>query len=192
MDLIFASHNPHKLEEVRTSLGPDFKVMDLNALGWTAQILETADTFIGNARLKAQTVYKELQRDCFADDTGLEIEALNGQPGVRTARFAREGATGAENRAKTLALMAEHENRKATFRTIIVLIQNGVEHVFEGRVEGEILREERGDGGMAYSPIFRPAGHTKTYAEMSLDQRARVSHRALSLQKMRQHLESAR
>lgn len=191
MNLIFASHNRQKLEEVRASLGPRFDVVTLDSLGWAAEIPETADTLVGNARLKAQTVFKELGRDCFADDTGLEIEALGGQPGVRTARFAREGATGKENREKTLNLMAGQKNRRATFRTVIVLILGGVDHVFEGRMEGEITTEEKGEGGMAYSPIFRPAGFAQTYAEMSLDERARMSHRALALAQMRRFLESA-
>ena len=191
MELIFASHNRHKLEEVRASLGPGLEVVDLASLGWTAEIAETADSLVGNARLKAQTVFEEFGRDCFADDTGLEIEALGGQPGVRTARFAGEGATGQENRRKTLSLLAGQEDRRATFRTVIVLIRGGVEHVFEGRVEGEITEEEAGGGGMAYSPIFRPAGSGRTYAEMSLEERARISHRALALAQMRRFLEAA-
>lgn len=191
MDLVFASHNPHKIEEARAALGPQVSVVDLNSLGWTAEIPETADTLLGNAKLKAWTVFKELKRDCFADDTGLEIEALEGLPGVRTARFAGVGATGKENREKTLALMADQQNRRATFRTVIVLILKGVEHIFEGSVEGEILREEIGGGGMAYSPIFRPKGFAQTLAEMTVDERAKISHRALALQKMRKFLEQA-
>lgn len=190
MNLVFASHNPHKLEEVRTALGPRFSVVDLKSLGWLNEIPETADTLVGNARIKAQTVFKELGRACFADDTGLEIEALGGQPGVKTARFAREGATGPENREKTLRLMDGQANRRAMFRTVIVLIIKGREHVFEGRVEGEILTHEIGSDGMAYSPIFRPLGSSRTYAEMSVDERAKVSHRALAIQQMRNFLES--
>ncbi len=190
MNLVFASHNPHKLAEVRASLGPRFSVVDLKSLGWLNEIPETADTLVGNAKIKAQTVFKELGRDCFADDTGLEIAALGGQPGVKTARFARVDATGQENREKTLRLMDGQSNRRAMFRTVIVLILGGCEHDFEARVEGEILTEERGSDGMAYSPIFRPLGSSKTYAEMSLDERARVNHRALAVQKMRNYLES--
>lgn len=192
MDLVFASHNPKKLEEVRATFGPQFPVVNLKSLGWTAEIPETADTLLGNARLKAQTVYKELGRDCFADDTGLEIEALAGQPGVRTARFAGESATGKDNRDKTLTLMTNEDNRRATFRTVLVLILNGVEHVFEGRIDGEILREEKGSSGMAYSPIFRPEGSAKAFGEMSIEERVGVSHRSLALQQMRKFLESAR
>lgn len=190
MDLVFASHNRQKLEEVRAALGPRFIVTDLASLGWTSEIPETADTLADNARIKAQTVFEELGRDCFADDTGLEIRALGGQPGVRTARFAGARATGKENREKTLALMMGQNDRRATFRTVIVLILKGREYVFEGRMDGEITDEEIGDGGMPYSPIFRPAGFTQTYAEMPFDVRARISHRALALAQMRRFLES--
>ncbi len=192
MELVFASHNPQKLEEVRASLGPTFSVVDFSSLGWTTEIPEIADTLVGNARLKAQTVFKKLGRACFADDTGLEIDALDGRPGVLTARFAGEGATGQANREKTLSLMAGEENRRATFRTVIVLIENGKEHVFEGRVDGEILREEKGSAGMPYSPIFRPAGSALTFAEMSLEERVRISHRAQALRRMRDYLESVK
>lgn len=190
MNLVFASHNNHKLEEVRVSLGPLYSVVSLSSLGWSAEIPETEDSLIGNARLKAQTVYLELKRDCFADDTGLEIEALNGAPGVRTARFAGEGATGKQNREKTLLLMGDQKNRRAVFRTVIVLIRDGVEHVFEGRVQGEITLREFGAEGFGYDPIFRPAGYQKTYAEMPLEERARISHRALALAQMRLFLEN--
>lgn len=192
MNLVFASHNRIKLEEVRASLGPHYSVVALDSLGWTAEIPETEDSLVGNASLKANTVYKELGRDGFADDTGLEIEALGGQPGVWTARFAGEGATGVQNREKTLRLLNGQTNRRAVFRTVIVLILAGREHVFEGRVRGEITLEERGSGGMGYSPIFQPEGYTQTYAEMTLEQRARISHRALAIEQMRLFLESKR
>jgi len=146
--------------------------------------------------LKAQTVYDELKCNCFADDTGLEIEALNGEPGVRTARFAAgddvgRGATGEQNREKTLRLMAGLENRRATFRTVIVLIKDGFEHVFEGRVQGEITFKEHGDEGFGYDPIFRPLGYAQTYAEMPLFERARISHRAQALAQLRRFLDEA-
>lgn len=189
MDLVFASHNPHKLEEVRASLGSRYPAVSLATLGWNAEIPETEDSLLGNARLKAQTVFRELKRDCFADDTGLEIEALNGEPGVRTARFAGEGATGKQNREKALRLLAGQENRKAAFRTVIVLILDGVEYIFEGRVPGEIAREEQGSEGFGYDPIFRPAGSAQTYAEMPLEERARISHRALAIAQMRSFLD---
>lgn len=189
MDLIFASHNHHKLEEVRASLGNGYSVTSLASLGWDTEIPETEDSLLGNARLKAQTVFGRLQRDCFADDTGLEIEALNGRPGVHTARFAREGATGKENREKTLLLMTGQDNRRATFRTVIVLILRGREYVFEGLVPGEITLSEQGKEGFGYDPIFRPSGDDQTYAEMPLEKRTRISHRALAIAQMRLFLD---
>ena len=125
MDLVFASHNRHKLEEVQASFGPRYPGVSLASLVWSRQIPETADSLLGNARLKAQTVFGECSSACFADDTGLEIEALDGQPGVKTARFAFEGASGQQNREKTLLLMAGQENRRAIFRTVIVFILGG-------------------------------------------------------------------
>lgn len=188
MELVFASHNSKKLDEVRASLGPLYRVESLASLGWDAEIPETEDTLLGNARVKAQAVYRKLKRNCFADDTGLEIEALGGQPGVRTARFAGEKATGAENRAKTLALLADQSNRRATFKTVVVLIWDGAEHIFEGRVEGTITHEEHGLGGFGYDPIFRPAGRVETYAEIPLEETARISHRALAIAQMHDFL----
>lgn len=189
MNLIFASHNQHKIEEVRASLGSPYSVTSLASLGWEAEIPETEDSLLGNARLKAQAVYSRLRQDCFADDTGLEIEALNGAPGVKTARFAGEHATAAENRKKTLLLMNGQENRRATFRTVIVLILNGSEYNFEGRVPGEISNTEVGNEGFGYDPIFRPSGYDQTYAQIPLEARARISHRALALAQMRQFLD---
>lgn len=189
MNLIFASHNHHKLQEVRASLGSRHSVTSLAWLGWTDQIPETEDTLLGNARLKAQAVDRRLGQDCFADDTGLEIEALNGAPGVITARFAGANASAFANREKTLRLMTGVENRRATFRTVIVLLLQGREYVFEGKVPGEITNTEFGKDGFGYDPIFRPAGFEQTYAEMPLDLRARISHRALAIAEMRHFLE---
>lgn len=185
MELVFATHNQHKFEEAHASLGSRYPMLSLSSLGWTAEIAETEESLLGNARLKARAVYSELKRNCFADDTGLEIEALNGQPGVRTARFAGDSATGQENREKILQLMKGQNNRRAAFKTVIVLILNGQEHVFEGRVDGEITTQEHGAEGFGYDPIFRPAGFNQTYAEMPLEERARISHRALAIQEMR-------
>lgn len=188
MDLIFASHNPNKLAEIRASLGTHHNVLSLVDLGWTKTIPETEDTLAGNAVLKALTVYKELRRDCFADDTGLEIEALGGDPGVRTARFAGENATGSENRAKTLELLRDVKNRRAKFRTVIALVLSGRAYTFEGHINGEITLTERGDDGFSYSPIFMPAGFDKTYAEMSVEQKAQFNHRALAIARMKDFL----
>lgn len=192
MSLIFASHNRHKLEEVQASLGPRYPVTSLAALGWSQEIAETEDTLLGNARLKAWAVHRRFERDCFADDTGLEIEALNGAPGVRTARFAGENATGNENREKTLRLMNGIANRRATFRTVIVLILDGREHVFEGRVSGEIASSEQGQSGFGYDPLFRPSGSDLTYAQMPLEERARIGHRAVAIGRMRDFLDRRR
>lgn len=191
MNLIFASHNRNKLEEVRAALGSRYSVTSLEEVEWTDEIPETADTLLENARLKARTVSAELLEDCFADDTGLEIEALNGAPGVRTARFAGDKATGHENRAKTLELMAGQTNRRATFRTVIVLIFGGREYVFEGRLTGEITTSEIGGEVFGYDPIFRPDGFQQTYAEMPLELRARISHRGLAIAQMRKFLDES-
>lgn len=189
MRLTFASHNDHKLEEVRTSLGPRYSVMSLSSLRWSAEIPETENSLLGNARLKARAVFRELKSDCFADDTGLEIDALEGRPGVLTARFAGEDATAKQNREKTLRLMSGQQNRRATFRTVIVLILNGQEHVFEGRVPGNITSAERGAEGFGYDPIFQPMGFDQTYAEMPLELRAKISHRAVAVAQMRLFLD---
>lgn len=191
MNFLFASHNRNKLEEVRASLGSRYSVTSLEDADWAEEIPETADTLLENARLKARTVYDKLMEDCFADDTGLEIEALNGAPGVRTARFAGDHATGKENREKTLSLLAGEKNRRATFRTVIVLILGGREYVFEGSVPGEITTSEIGSDVFGYDPIFRPSGFDQTYAEMPLKLRARISHRAQAIAKMRQFLDES-
>lgn len=189
MNLIFASHNPHKLEEVRASLGNRFSITGLAELGWKTAIPETEDSLLGNARLKAQAVYRQLGQDCFADDTGLEVEALNGAPGVKTARFAGEHATAKENREKTLLLMSGQANRRAIFRTVVILVLQGREYSFEGQVPGEITTAEHGQGGFGYDAIFRPSGYDQTYAELPLEVRARISHRALAIAQMQGFLE---
>lgn len=189
MKLTFASQNLHKLEEIRASLGHGFEVSSLASLGWTKEIPETEPSLEGNARLKARAVFNEYGRDCLADDTGLEIEALGGKPGVLTARFAGPGATAKENRAKTLLLLEGQEDRRATFRTVLVLVLNGQEFTFEGRVDGYISKEERGQDGFGYDSIFIPAGFNKTYAEMSLALRSEISHRARAIARLRNFLE---
>lgn len=192
MDLVFATHNPHKLEEVRAGLPPRFTVASLESVGWTEDIPETKDSLHGNSRLKALTVYSKLGRDCFADDTGLEIDALGGQPGVYTARYAGVGATMQANRAKVLLQMKDLVNRSARFRTVITLIMNDREYVFEGCVEGRIATEERGPATFGYDCLFIPAGFETTYAEMSLAQRSSISHRAQALAKLKLALDEMR
>lgn len=189
MNLIFASHNHHKLLEVRASLGSRYQVTSLASLGWATDIPETEDTLLGNALIKARTVSQRLGGACFSDDTGLEIEALGGRPGVLTARFAGEGATGKENREKTLLLMANQANRRAVFRTVIALVLDGREYTFEGRVSGRITTSERGADGFGYDPIFQPSGFDQTYAEIPLEQKAQFSHRALAIRQLREFLD---
>lgn len=192
MDLIFATHNPHKLEEIRAGLPRHYTVTSLESLGWTEEIPETQDSLLGNSRQKAQTVFAKLGRDCFADDTGLEIDVLGGQPGVHTARFAGVGATAQANRAKVLLRMKDQENRAAKFRTVITLILSGREYTFEGCVEGRIATEERGGGSFGYDSLFIPSGYDVTYAEMPFAQRSSISHRALALAKLKVALEQHR
>lgn len=192
MELVFASHNLHKLEEVRASLEPRYSVISLRSLGWSQEIPETEDSLRGNALLKARAVFRELGRDCFADDTGLEIDALDGKPGVLTARFAGVGATAQANRAKVQLLMQDQKNRQATFRTVIVLILSDVEYTFEGRISGHIITEERGLEGFGYDPIFMPTGYDQTYAEMPLALRSQISHRSQAIMRLRQELDRHR
>ena len=189
MNIVFATHNDHKVLEARASLGPHYQVTSLSTLGWTAEIPETAETLIGNALLKARAVAERLGQACFADDTGLEIEALGGKPGVWTARFAGPRATALENREKTLRLMAGQENRKAVFTTVIVLIIDGQEHVFQGQVAGVITSREQGAEGFGYDPIFKPNGFEGTYAEIPLVTKARMSHRALAIGQLKEFLD---
>lgn len=192
MDLVFATHNPNKLEEVRAGLPPHFTVTSLASLGWVDEIPETESSLIGNSRQKAQAVYAKLGRNCFADDTGLEIDALGGQPGVLTARFAGVGATMQANRAKVLLLMKDQENRAARFRTVLTLIWNGRVYTFEGCVEGRIAEEERGGGSFGYDSLFIPSGYDVTYAEMPFAERNTMSHRAQALGKLTAALELLR
>lgn len=189
MNLIFASHNHHKLLEVRASLGPRYPVTSLASLGWTTEIPETEDSLLGNALLKARAVSYRLGGACFSDDTGLEIEALGGRPGVLTARFAGEGATAKENREKTLLLMADEKNRRAVFRTVIALVLDGCEYTFEGQVSGQITTSERGIDAFGYDPIFQPSGFDQTYAEIPIEEKAKFSHRALAIRQLREFLD---
>ena len=166
-NLVFATNNAHKLEEIRAILGDKINILSLNDIDCHADIPETADTLEGNARLKAEYIYQNYGMDCFADDTGLEVEALNGAPGIYSARYA--GGAGHDSEANMCKLLSELEgktNRKAQFRTAICLIEGGEEHLFEGIVRGTILQERRGTAGFGYDPIFQPEGYTETFAEM--------------------------
>lgn len=181
--LVFATNNAHKLEEIRAILGDKVEVLSLKDIQCDVDIPETADTLEGNAVLKAEYIYRHYGLDCFADDTGLEVEALNGAPGVYSARYAGgEGHDSEANMRKLLVEMEGKTNRKAQFRTAICLIEGGVEHLFEGVVKGEIIEEKRGASGFGYDPVFMPEGYTETFAEMGSEEKNRISHRARAVQ----------
>ena len=166
-------------------LGDQVELLSLNDIGCQADIPETAETLEGNALLKSSYIYKNYHLDCFADDTGLEVEALNGAPGVYSARYA--GGEGHDAQANMLKLLHEldgKENRKAQFRTAISLILDGKEYFFEGVIKGEIIKEKRGDSGFGYDPIFKPEGYDQTFAELGNDIKNQISHRARACEKM--------
>ncbi|MDR0939094.1 MAG: non-canonical purine NTP diphosphatase [Mediterranea sp.] len=189
--LVFATNNAHKLDEVRAILAHRVELLSLADIGCHADIPETADTLEGNALLKASYIYEAYGLDCFADDTGLEVEALDGAPGVYSARYAGgEGHDSAANRRKLLRELEGVANRRARFRTVISLLTDGHEHRFEGVVRGEIITEERGTAGFGYDSIFRPEGFDETFAELGEEVKNRVSHRARAVEKLRQYIES--
>lgn len=188
MELVFATQNPHKAREIEAKLGDGFTIISLDTLGITEEIPETAPTLEGNALMKARYVYEKTGRNCFADDTGLEVEALNGEPGVYSARYAGLQKNPEDNIRLLLEKLQPHSNRKARFRTVIALIIEGKEYTFDGIAEGEIINSKRGEEGFGYDPVFVPAGHTRTFAEMSLDEKNELSHRAKAFVKMKEHL----
>jgi XTP/dITP diphosphohydrolase len=195
MEIVFATNNLHKLAEISTLLGEDFKILGLEDLGSSFEMPEDHDTLEQNASQKAWYVYRKTGRNCFADDTGLEVKALGGAPGVFSARYSRigepvfpdmEAAEG--NIRKLLLKMKKVAERDAQFRTVITLIINGIEYRFEGVVEGEITTEPAGTGGFGYDPVFRPAGRSVTFAEMDLSEKNRISHRARAVNELVQFL----
>ena len=176
--IVFASNNPHKLRELRELAGADMAILSLDDIGCHDDIPETADTFEGNALLKARWVKERYGYDCFADDSGLVVDALGGEPGVRSARYAGEGHDSAANNAKLLSRLSGTTDRRARFRTAIALLAGNDEpRFFNGSVEGEILTEAHGEGGFGYDPLFRPLGWAKTFAEATPDEKNAVSHR---------------
>lgn len=176
--LVFATNNAHKLEEIKAILGERIEILSLKDIGCDTDIPETANTLEGNASLKARYIYEHYGMDCFADDTGLEVEALDGAPGVYSARYAGEGHDSEANMRKLLVNLKQITDRKAQFRTVISLIEQGEEHQFEGIVKGCILEEKRGDSGFGYDPIFQPEGYDRSFAELGNDIKNRISHRA--------------
>ena len=189
MKLVFATNNVHKLSEVRQILGKRFEVVGLKDIGCNEDIPENADTLQGNALEKARYVKQHYGYDCFADDTGLEVEALEGAPGVHTARYAElfgEGQThdSDANMRVLLHNLENKTNRNARFRTVIALLYQGEEHLFEGIVEGTLLRERHGTEGFGYDPIFQPLGYDRCFAEMTADEKNAISHRGRATQKL--------
>ena len=186
--LIFATNNKHKIEEVSSLLSGKVEIISLAAAGLEGEIPETSDTLQGNALQKAQWVWDRTKSDCFADDTGLEVEALNGAPGVYSARYAGEHCSFDDNIDKLLRALQGETNRKAAFRTVICLIENGEPHYFEGKIEGTILTKRHGIGGFGYDPIFLPNRYAVSFAEMPLEVKNLISHRGLSVKKLVDYL----
>lgn len=184
MKLVFATNNNHKLNEVQDLLPKGIQILTLNDIGCLEDIHETAETLEGNAKIKSDHVKIHYGFDCFADDTGLEVEALNGAPGVYSARYAGEEATFEDNVQKLLKAMKGVSNRKARFRTVISLNIEGKQKYFEGVCEGFIEEEPSGLKGFGYDPVFRPKGYDLTFAEMDLKEKGRISHRGLAVDKL--------
>lgn len=188
IEIIFASHNQNKTREIQQKLPSQMRVKSLKDIGWTQEIEEIGSTLEANARLKTQAIVDKLGLACFADDTGLEIEALNNEPGVYSARYAGPQRSDEENMDLVLKNLANVSNRKARFRTVISLYWKGEFHSFEGIVEGTIRREKAGTEGFGYDPIFQPVGHTLTFAQMSLEEKNELSHRGRAIQKLIDYL----
>ena len=184
MKLIFASHNEHKTTEIRQLLPPEIQLLSLNDLNYHDEIEESAATLEGNALLKATHVFTLFKLPCFADDSGLEVEALDNRPGVYSARYAGEPKNDDRNIAKLLDDLKESTNRSARFRTVITLILPTTSLSFEGIIEGEITHEKKGSNGFGYDPVFQPIESSITFAQMSMEQKNTISHRALALDKM--------
>ena len=190
MKIVFATNNQHKLSEIRQILGDRVEVLSLKDINCDADIPETGTTLEANALQKAQYIYDHYQMDVFADDSGLEVDALGGAPGVYSARYAGgEGHDSEANMAKLLRELGENNNRRARFRTVIALIIQGQVHEFEGIVDGEIIRERRGGEGFGYDPIFQPEGYDKTFAELGVEVKNQISHRARATQKLVEFLQ---
>ena len=187
--LVFATNNAHKLEEIKNILGDKVEILSLADIDCHTDIPETADTLEGNARQKAMYVYTHYGMDCFADDTGLEVDALEGAPGVHSARYASKKRNDSQANMEKLHRKKKKKNdRKAQFRTIISLIEKGEEKQFEGVVRGEILRERKGNSGFGYDPVFRPEGYDKTFAELGNEIKNKISHRARAVAALCEYL----
>lgn len=189
MKIVFATNNAHKLGEVRQVVGEEFEIVSLRECGIVEDIPENEPTLEGNALAKARYIYNRTGLDCFADDTGLEVDALGGEPGVRSARYATDGHDDEANKRMLLERLKGTENRAAQFRTAVALIIGGKEYLFEGIVRGEIASEERGEGGFGYDPLFFPEGGELTFAQMSSEDKNAISHRGRAVRKLADFLQ---
>ncbi len=192
MTLIFATNNNHKVQEIRNALDNSFEIISLKEAGIFQDIPEPHDTLEANATEKSRTIFNLKQMDCFGEDTGLEVEALHGEPGVKSARYADNEPEFADNIGKLLDKMKDQVNRNARFRTVISLIINGEEQQFEGICRGVITHERTGSGGFGYDPVFTPEGATQTFGEMTMEEKKQYSHRAKALAKLTEWLKENR
>lgn len=186
--LLFVTHNAHKSEEVKAIVGNNFEVMNLSEINFFDEIPETGNTFKENALQKAKFLHNRLGCNCFADDTGLEVDALNGEPGVYSARYAGEPSNTQRNIEKLLENLKGKENRKAQFTTVIAVILNNETHFFEGAISGQIIDNQRGEGGFGYDSVFIPDGYDKTFAELPAEVKNSISHRAVAMQKFKEFI----
>lgn len=187
-EIVFATNNKHKLEEIRKITKDTLHILSLSDIHCADEIEETGATLEENALLKARYVKEKYGHDCFADDTGLEVEALDGAPGVYSSRYASEGCNPVDNMHKLIEELQGKENRHARFRTVIALVINGEEHLFEGVIKGIIIDEKRGGSGFGYDPVFVPEGYNQTFAELGDDVKNQISHRALATHRLAEFL----
>ena len=190
MKIVFATNNAHKLDEVRQVVGDKFALVSLRECGIVEDIPENEPTLEGNALAKARYIYERTGADCFADDTGLEVDALGGEPGVRSARYATDGHDDEANKRLLLERLQGVENRAAQFRTAVALIMGGKEYLFEGIVRGRIATEQHGEGGFGYDPLFVPEGYDRTFAQMSAEEKNAISHRGRAVIKLAEFLQN--
>ena len=184
MELIFATHNQNKVEEISAILPPVIEIKSLRDINFKNEISETSETLQGNALIKARTIFNQFKRNCFADDTGLEVEVLNGDPGVLSARYAGNQNIAIDNIKKLLRKLKNHDNRKAQFRTVIALIYDRNEYFFEGIIKGKIIGEAKGNNGFGYDPIFQPENYFLSFAQLDKEEKNKISHRAKAFRKL--------
>lgn len=190
MKLIFATHNPNKVKEIQSLLPDHIQIKSLTDIGYQDEIIEDGETIEANAKIKAETISELFDLPCFADDTGLEVEALGGKPGVKSARYAGEEKSDDANKKKLLKNLEGKQNRSARFKTVIVFKDGDNEREFTGICEGEITKEPSGNGGFGYDPIFKPKGYSQTFAEMPVSEKNKISHRGLAFRQLIEFLKT--